>query len=261
MENSITLASAIYEKDYRMILNPLYGGKHFAIHNDLFSNRIIVVNNINDWYSSGQKILEEVKEDLKLTDVYVSLQCAKEVLRKDWNVARDSFYRKDFSIMNALRYLKNYKKLPKIKGYDGYWYSIAPMIAIAKCKTRWLLYLTGDTQLTQFSWVKKAIKLMEEDSNIFIANPVWIERYYMSDKRKTENEWIVSDVFSDQCFLVDVVRLRLIKGVLNEKNCKAEIIYPYYGGNCFERRLGAYMMNHNLKRIVNTKEFYSCRPL
>ncbi|MCM1262519.1 MAG: hypothetical protein NC313_07325 [Butyrivibrio sp.] len=252
----ITLASAVFEKDYKVILNNLYSKKHFADNNKLFAARMLIINNVNN-SDCIEHMLREIS--VKPIDVYYSKEVEQEIF-PSWGITRESFYRIDKNPINMLRYVKNKRRLPYgLCKYDGYWYSIAPMTAIMKCKTKWLLYITGDASLENYQWVDKAQELMSRDKSILAANPLWIEHFSHLTYKGGGEEWVWGDNFSDQCFLVNVNQIRNIKGLLNEKNEKTEQEYPYYGGNCFERRVGAYMRNHNLKRIINTKEFYSCR--
>lgn len=244
----ITLATAVCEKDYKVVLNNLYCKKHFAYENSLFAERMLIVNNVTD-PAAINNILQE--SSLKTIEVYFSKEVEKEIFYK-WGVTRESFYRIDKNPMNIIRYVKNKKRFPnRLCRYDGYWYSIAPMTAIMKCRTKWLLYITGDTLLNSYTWIDEAQKLISYSENILAANPLWIEHHYGLTYKVGGEEWIISDNFADQCFLVDVNKLRIIKGLLDEKNEKAEQEYPYYGGNCFERRVGAYMRNHNLTRCAS----------
>ena len=255
----ITLASACWEKDYNKILNSKYGTKLFAVESgELFKFRTLFINNVND-YSKVTKMADRAVSQGVITNYYQSDNNADRVLSSLFGgIPRESFIRQLPIMQRVKKFIKRRKGPVR---FDGYYFSIAPLEAIYFCKTEWLLFFTGDACIESkdgFDWVEKAIAIMEKDDRFIVANPVWNSKYEEAESEKEGElqEFWVSSGFSDQCFLVNVSRLKAINGLLNEKNRLSEKQYPCYGGQCFERRINAYMRNHNLKRLTYKNSSY-----
>lgn len=56
--------------------------------------------------------------------------------------------------------------------------------------------------------------------------------------------------------MIDVDKIKGIKDFFSEKNAITEKLYPFYGGNLFERRFSAYLRNHDLLRATYKNASY-----
>jgi hypothetical protein len=247
----ITFASNCYEKDYKYIMNTDWAGKLFLSDDrGAFDYRMMSIGNVN----SREKVLEEIKKtgfNKYEIDFYFSDDFAENVYRTYEKCSRSSFVRK-VSLWKRLKVLIRDKKWIS-KSYDGYNYGIGCMCAILRCKTEWLLYCTEDVILSpDLTWIHEAVKIMNENDNFFVANPLWNDDIQNIEKQSEGEieDFYIGQGFSDQCFLINAKRLKNIAGLYAEKNDVSEKYYPYYGGNCFERRINAYMRNHDLKRLT-----------
>lgn len=133
---------------------------------------------------------------------------------------------------------------------DGYWYSIAPLVAIYLCKTSYLLYITCDCKINYQleDWINEGHQLLEIDEN-FVVNPIWTYQPELAKKESLyeHEKYFVGFGFSDQCFLVK--RNRFAKPIYHEHHPSSNK-YPVYSGHSFERRINSYMRNHQLYRVV-----------
>ena len=62
--------------------------------------------------------------------------------------------------------------------------------------------------------------------------------------------------FSDQCCLLNIKRIKQLPQIFSETNEITEKVFPFYAGNHFERRISAYMRNHDLHRITYKHSSY-----
>ncbi|MNQ95125.1 hypothetical protein D3C85_1106690 [compost metagenome] len=130
----------------------------------------------------------------------------------------------------------------------GYYYSISELVAIYLCKTDYLLHFSSDSILASpFNWVEPAIKNMEDDPRIKVANPTWNWSYeYAKQESEEENDhFYLGYGFSDQCYLIRTKDFRA--PIYNEKH-PASQRYPAYGGELFEKRVDSWMRNHHYLR-------------
>lgn len=173
MKNSITLASAVWENDFRIILGTNYFDKLFCINNGVFCNRLLIVNNIKDKMLFNKLLGNpKVKENI---DLVCDAETYQDDILKFWykTKAIDVFNRKN----NFKELLRRIIKKHNIKlNFNGFWYSIGPLAALYFCKTDWLCYFTGDAVINNdddLSWLSYAIDEMEKNQNILSANCVW----------------------------------------------------------------------------------------
>lgn len=148
----------------------------------------------------------------------------------------------------------------KIKREDlkgGYYYTISELTSIYLCKTDLLLHFSSDACLenNNSGWVSRAIDLLTQSKDFFVVNPTWDNNY---EEAKLESDaeiedWYIGYGFSDQCYMVRTLDFR--KPIYNERNIESER-YPAYGGELFEKRVDAYMRNHELKRATSKDTTY-----
>lgn len=259
LEN-ITIGSAIWEKDYTTIL----GTNYFELlyHSDIQCNRLLVVNNVNN--NEKVKSLLTSKDLKKLNmDIIWEEENEEFVLS---SFPGKKITKKSFEARTPIHLLLKsflFKKNKLKKSYNGFWYSIGPLTAIAFCKTKYLLYFTGDAHIKKtedFNWIHKAISIMEKDNSVISACPVWNNSYdYAKQESVGEiDDFYVNNVFSDQCFLIDVEKVKSTANFFNETNSSIKRIYPIYATfKSFECRVCSYLRNHNMKRLVYKYSSYN----
>lgn len=258
----ITLASNCYEKSYMLVLNSDWGGKVFLQNNkDIFKKRILTINDIED----RSEILPLLEDSISmgLIDEYYWCEDNFDNVKKVWKgLERDTYKERE---IHWKRFLANaVKKRPLMENvnvcYDGYVYSIAPLVAISQCNTRWLLWCAEDSYIDdQYSldWIFKAINIMQDNDEFLAACPCWNDFEGGRHEAIAEiGDFYVSEGFSDQCFLIDVKKIKSIPEIFLEKSAYCKKKYPRYGANCFERRINAYMRNNKKRRLVYKYAIY-----
>ena len=127
-------------------------------------------------------------------------------------------------------------------GHNGYKYSIAELVAIYKCKTKYLCWVQGDS-VTEGNWVLPAIDILEKEKQISVVSPY--------SEVNTYGE--LDMMFSDQAFVIRADEFK--KPIYNFTSPDLDN-YPKYGGNSFEKMVGRYLHNSGQRRLV-LYEFYT----
>lgn len=219
---TVTFATACWERDWRLILlDPRYlRMNQIENHHFPFAEKLLIINNVKD--------------------VNQVLSCAaNKVIRPI--IAQDvlSFFDLDKSDFNEWQYYN----------------ALAPLNAIYHCKTDYLLYLTGDVFLPKpVNWIPQAIRFMEKNRNIKVANLTWNYNYHEAKKesyRSTWNFYVSNNGFSDQMFLVRAADFRA--PIYSEVRGDAS---HYPRGDVFEKRVFSYMKNRGFERITYKKGSY-----
>jgi hypothetical protein len=238
MDKKITFVTQCFEGDWKKII--LEGGfeKKSNKINFKFYKKILIVTNVNNRVVVEQHIQKLIKDNI-IDEYYFTDDYSKEVL-DNFEISTESFN-------------------------GGYWYSIAPLTAIFKTDGDYMLYLTGDTTIESknVEWLQEGISLMELNEKIKVANPVWNhdinslvdeEKVLDGEVNPSNDDWSYGRGFSDQCFLIPI---NTFKGkIYNETNEISNKYYPYYGGESFEKRVGAFLRNNSYYRITNKKISY-----
>lgn len=223
---SVTFETKCYFNDWEFLVKKNLLAKMIANCNYNFANRVLFLNNFDD-YSLIKKEVDELVKKNVLDEYYIVNDYAAEALAF-FNLKKEDF-----------------------KG--GYYYSIAELVSIYLCKTEYLLHFSSDAMAQsncKVNWIEDAIKTMKSENDIIVANPTWDYKYdeARSESFAENDNWFYSYGFSDQCYLVKTEDFR--KDIFRETNVKSER-YPKYGGELFEKRVDAYMRNHSLKRITS----------
>lgn len=252
MIDKITIASNCYEMDYKVVLSKKYLSMLLHSNNPIFETRIMTLNDINN-IDEARYILQTRKTDCNLTNYYVVAEECDDVMNYYDGCSRESFIQK-YPLIKSIKYsIKNRKKFKR--EFDGYNFSLPVMTAIKNCKTRWLLWCDEDALFEDHDaqeWINKSIELMKNRPDVLVANPIWNNEYESAKNQAiSEDEFFLySNGFSIQCFLIDLEKIMNNKKIYSEKNTLSEITYPVYGGNCFEKRINAYMLNHHFTRAT-----------
>ncbi|MCM3568568.1 hypothetical protein [Neobacillus mesonae] len=223
MADRVTFETKCYEKDWEYLLKTNRLKRMIEQNNHDFNEKKLFINNVSN-IKEVCAHAEKFVESGILTSYVVVDEFADEAL-KFFNIDRKGF-----------------------KG--GYYYSISELVAIYLCSTEYLLHFSSDSILeTSFDWVNHAISRMECDHNIKVANPVWNKKYAEAKNESLyeEERFFIGFGFSDQCYLIRTTDFR--DRIYNERNPASER-YPAYGGELFEKRVDAWMRNHNYYRIT-----------
>jgi hypothetical protein len=221
----VTFETKVWEKDWEYILKGNYLNNIISVNNFRFAKKQIIINNVKNRNLVEKFCEKKVKEGV--IDCYFSVEDFEAEVLKHFDLKHDSF-----------------------KG--GYYYSIAELLGIYKCQTKYLLHYSGDSYLkkTGQNWINDAIEVMEQNANIWVANPSWKDTL---DEAKNESfdeieKFYLGYGFSDQCYLVRTEDFS--QKIYNDKNPISER-YPKYGGELFEKRVDAFMRNNEKIRITH----------
>lgn len=238
---TVTFATCCWERDWRLILlDPHYlRTKQIANHCFPFSERLLIINNVKDLEAVKQAAQAKVDEGI-LTRFVVAEEIAPEALsffrlnRSDFQPADDSF---------------------KVNADWIYYNALGPLCSIYECKSDYLLYLTGDVRLdARVDWVGKALRKMEQNDEIKVANLTWNHRYKEAKKESYRLEWNfyrAKQGFSDQLFLVRRNDFRQpIYGEIRPDS------HHFPRGDVFEKRVFSYMKNRGWERIIYRRGSY-----
>jgi len=226
----VTFETKCYENDWEFILMGNYLRTMIERCNYRFAKRVVIINNVKDIEKVSYYASRKVKRGI-IDEYHIAENYAKEAL---------DFFEIDPSSFDG-----------------GYYYSIAELVGIFLCKTKYLLHFSSDSlqENKPSAWIEKAIQLFEHRRDIIVANPTWDYRFEHAEEESFDrtDDFVIGYGFSDQCYLIETERFR--KPVYNEKN-EASARYPEYGGELFEKRVDSFMRNHQLLRITSKNTAY-----
>jgi hypothetical protein len=133
---------------------------------------------------------------------------------------------------------------------DARGYSIAELVGLHTTRCEYLLYFMSDClPMTTRNWIPSALRLMESDPRIKVANLLWNGN---TDEARAESleeteEFFIGPGFSDQCFLVRVADFR---GHVYSHEHPASARYPDYVQAGFERRVDSWMRHNRYLRAT-----------
>jgi len=230
VDQNVTFEIKVYENDWEYILKGSYLEKIICRCNYTFKRKVLFINNVNN--------LEKVKK-------YAEKKVLKGVI--------DEYFVVNLYEQEALSYF-NIKK-ESFRG--GYYYSIAELVSIYLCETKYLLHFSSDSFLTKknMNWIDDAIKIFKENDDVIVANPTWNFDYKQAKKESLFeiDDFYVSYGFSDQCYLI---KTNVFKKQIYSENHIDSLRYPIYGGELFEKRVDSFMRNNNKLRITSKKVSY-----
>jgi hypothetical protein len=223
MENTVTLETKCWERDWKRIL---CGDRlrRLAERNAFpFSEKILFINNVKN-YPLVCRHAERAMQQKHIT---------RYVIVEEHAAAALDFFSLDRESLGA-----------------GYPYSISELVSIFLCRSEFLLHYAGDClPAGRCDWVSPAIQLMQRDRRIKVCNLTWNENYA---EAKSESSGEVDDFyigygFSDQCYLI---RAREFQAPIYNESHPDSARYPNYGGELFEKRVDAWMRNHGHLRAT-----------
>lgn len=226
----VTFEIKVYENDWKYILYGDYLEKIINNCNTDFFCKQLIINNVNN-LNEVLKYAEKKMKDGVIDKVIVVEEHEQKVL-SHFNLDKDSF-----------------------KG--GFNYSIAELTGIYFCQTDYLLHFSSDSFVknSHFDWVKKAVQNLESNNRYIVANPVWNNKFEEArEESKYENDdFFVGYGFSDQCYLIKAKHFK--SNIYSETNIASDR-YPKYGGELFEKRVDAYMINNDYLRLTSKEVSY-----
>ena len=234
---TVTFATSCWENDWKMILQGDYlADKQINPHGTAFERRILIINNVRDPKKVSEAAQKKVEQEV-LSDFYLSQEKDKEIMeffclkREDFKAGPDAHL------------------YPGVNNDWVYFNALAPLAAIYYCRTDYLLYLTGDSYLTdKVVWIPAAINQMEKKPKFKVANLTWNLNYKEAKKesyREDKDFYIAKEGFSDQFFLVKTEEFQ--KPIYGEIR-KDSSHFPR--GDVFERRVYSYLKNRGFLRLT-----------
>jgi hypothetical protein len=234
--NDITFFTQCWEGDWDIIINGGGLEKKLENLNYDFNKKILIITNVNN---------REVVEN-----------SAKNLMSK--NIIDGYYFTDDYSDK-----VLSYFDIQKESFNGGYWYSIAPLLSIYLCDTDYMIYQTADSLVEKgdVDWISKGIDMLLSNSDIKFVNPLWNNDSVNAQRQEEElntqlknDEWWYGRLFSDQCFLIQTNVFK--EKIYNTQNPLADLYYPDYAGDSFEKRIYSYIITNNYYRITNKQTTY-----
>jgi hypothetical protein len=220
---SVTLETKCWDADWELILKT-DRLRTLATRNCFdFVERVLMINNVTDVRTVTKYATRAVDRGL-LTRYVVVDEHASEALR---------FFQLSPEALTR-----------------GYVYSIAELVSVYLCRTDYLLHYAGDcVPAMKCDWLPRTLEFMQANPQVKVANLTWDHKY---DEAKSESSYETDNFyvgfgFSDQCYLVRTCDFRA--PIYGERNIASER-YPDYGGELFEKRVDAWMRNHQHLRAT-----------
>ncbi|PKH37659.1 hypothetical protein SAMN05192575_101671 [Nocardioides alpinus] len=226
---TVTFETKVWEGDYRTILDRARLDAVISHNSWDFTARIVHVNNVDD-PDQALSIGRALVADGVLDEVVLVDEHATDALNH-FGLTRNDLGR-------------------------GYVYSISELVSLYLCRTDYLLHLSGDTTPSgRVDWIPSALELLERRPEIAVANLSWTPDLSMVEAESSgrDGEFLLGYGFSDQMYLVRAAEFG--QRIYGETHPASER-YPEYGGELFEKRVDAWMRNHQRLRATWTSGHY-----
>lgn len=216
----ISMTMIVWEKNYKKVLTDHW---FLTYKNPLIKEKILLVNNVDN--------IEHLKELAKGKDLRL-------------------VYVKDHS-KEAVKFF-NLNMDEKTKGY---YYTIPYFVAILQAKGEYLFNVADDLEVKFGNdFLEDSLKELE-DTDI-LATTIQIGESDLVSKgeaKKDSDKFYHADSMTDCLFISPIQRL---KGI--DYNQYAEVDFPLYSGNSFDKRIRMYMTNNNKYRAIykNPNNYY-----
>ena len=221
----VTFETKVWEKDWDLIMKTPFLRRTIERCGDLISRRVLYINNVNN----PQQVI----------------QAANQLVAKG---SIDSWILVEQYAEQALSYFN----LSKEKLGLGYYYSIAELVSIYLCETKYLLHFSGDATVLKGAskdWLAQGIKVLEENPQVVVFNLAWTNDFE-SIRQESESEdenCFYGYGFSDQMYLI---RMADYKQKIYEYYNVASERYPKFAGELFEKRVDSWMRENQLLRAT-----------
>jgi hypothetical protein len=227
----ITYVTGCWEKSWQHILSDKRLDQIIETNQYPFKEKLVIINNVEKQTIKPMvKAIEHAIKRGAFTNYYFVEDYEKETLNA-LNLRRD-----EIGI--------------------GYVYSITEWVGLHLCKTKYMLHYMGDCiSATNHDWITPSLNLLENYPEVTSTTQVWDHKYH---EPKLESQYEIGDFyisngFSDQCF---IVRREEFYADIYRERYPDDIRYPAYGGDLFERRVYAWMRNHNKLRGIYKHSSY-----
>lgn len=221
----ITFETKVWEKDWDLIMKTPCLRRTIKRCGDLLSKRVLYINNVKN----EQRVIKAANQLI-----------SKGVIDR-WILVEDY-------AEQALSYFN----LSKEKLGVGYYYSIAELVSIYLCDTKYLLHFSGDATVLKGAaqdWLAQGIKILEDNQHVAVFNLAWTNELE-SIRTESENEdknFFYGYGFSDQMYLI---RVADYKQKIYEYYNVASERYPKFAGELFEKRVDSWMRESQLLRAT-----------
>ena len=225
----VTFETKVWENDWKIVMGTGRLKSMIGRHNYPFVQKNLIINNV-----SNRKQVEAQARILiaagVLTDYYVADDYAAAALDK-------------FGLTRPALGI-------------GYYYSIAELVGIYLCQSKYLLHYSSDSILAKGAdWLTPAINIMDHDAQVKVANACWNNNYAAAKNEavKENKDCFWSHGLSDQCYLVRAADFKA--KIYNESNTLSDR-YPKYGGELFEKRVDSWLRNNHYWRVTSRHNHY-----
>jgi hypothetical protein len=220
-----------FERDYREVLSDGFVRRKAARFNHPFRRLIVTINNVND-LSDAKRLADAALAAGHLDRVlYVREELPRAL--KQCGLTERSLRR----VIHFLDFL---------------------LVTVTSTDADYVAHCSADVeQDTVFDWITPAIEQLRSNERYLVANPSWTSNLDVLSREALTREgpYFVGPGFSDQCFLVE--QRRLAQPVYQ---CRHESMrrFPMADmGAIFEARVDAYMRQHGLLRLTDSRVSYS----
>jgi hypothetical protein len=228
MKPAVDLVINTFERTYRDVLKPGFFVDIEAQNRFTFARKIALINNVHDRKDAVVRAQELVQ--------------AGEI---------SAFHFVDENLDHALAVTSLTRNdLGRIPHYSDYL-----LVAITLEGASWLLHWDAEVHLRNpINWIEPAVKLMEDDPRVLVANPNWWRPGLERETTEISGEFALGFGFSDAVFLARRVEFA---GPIYKRFCPASLRYqlihirPY-----FEPWVDAYMRSTPRLRATYTKAVY-----
>jgi len=231
---SVSFETKVWEKDYEIILKSGRIQNMIARCHYPFEQKKLFINNVSD-LAKVQRLADKLISKSVIDQYVVVDHFAKEAL--------------------------DFFELSKESLGRGYYYSIAELVSIYLCTTKYLLHFSGDSipmRNSNSQWLYILLKKLDSNPIISVANLLWNQKTQEAIQESIEHDsqFCIGYGFSDQMYLIRTDEFR--RPIFNEHNEKSNH-YPSYGGELFEKRVHSYMLNHERLRATYLESSYKHR--
>jgi hypothetical protein len=228
---TVEFTTHCYERDWKLILKSRRIEKMISATKYDFTKKTLYINNVNN-YAQVAEAAEKLRQN-RIIDDFIRIDDHADEVMKFFNVKKGT----------------------------GYYYLIQNLVQIYLSSCNYMLNFTGDSILiNNEEWIDTAIKKMQEDERIIVANALYDGRkdQAMRESIDADDDFYISYGFSDQCYLINPSFYK--KDMYNEKN-ELSLFYPEHARDSFEERIYRYMRNHKLFRITHKRAIYMHKNL
>jgi hypothetical protein len=176
MTASVDLVVNCYERTWQRVLAPGFFPDIVDQNRFAFARRVALLNNIADW-RAATAVAEARLREREIDAYYLVADYMEEALRRTGLTAAD---------------------LASIPHYSSW-----ALAALVLPGSDWLMHWDADLQMDPpCDWVGPALELMQSDSRIAVANPMWKKADMRRELREICGDFVLGYGFTDQIYLL-----------------------------------------------------------